>query len=835
MFCPPNETLQQLTEKTKLLAQKCTQQKRVNATDQLNTSSSTSSSLDLSGRQQQVATFKSYISEVESETNPEKIDLPSSQPTPLSYLTVNLASLNRIFKNRCSFINSPTSYHCNTFPRKRAKKATAKWFIKPTWRLWGEERDKDAIYTVYLKKVRYHRPTPSYTNTQNDSDDEISHLEWETVRVRFVKAATLDRLVDALVTDDGELESTFVNVFLATYRTFTKTEKVLELLLQKFENLRNSEQYKKTLISVLHLWLDGYSDDWDGDNLQTLLTFTSSRLPNSKLHMKALNKFTARLDKYSRVPPLSWNDPMMTSYQDMTDHFNGMCLSPAFRGTPNSHLLSTYRFPNISVKHFAEQLTRMDMELFKRLIPHQCLGETWSHRDKIECGSVLATVLQFNAVSYRVISTILIEPKLKPQERALLISTWVDIGQELRLLKNFSSLKAIISGLQSNSVYRLSKTWAALCKEKFELFNELARIFSEENNASAQRAVLWREGTAKFADTVGENDRHLQKVFQKQNTFISHGTIPYLGTFLTDLTMIHAAIPDKTSDNLINFDKKRKEFEVLAQIKLLQGAANSYHLPEDLLFDRWFASLLVLDEKEAHNISCQIEAPPANQIHLNQLYVETKKSGGHHKSDSITSNSSSGVGSHFFCDINNISYSSRNNSLDRGMTPPLNSSILSAASSVSSLSMESTTSGSQNHSNSKTPSKTPSKSSNNHELPPHINAQLQPNSPLLKANGTNVAPDFYIIKVTCENDSAEVDGILYKSIMLSNNERTPQVIRNAMMKLGLEGDPDKFTLSQILPDKELMLPTNANVYYAVNTQFNLNFILRRKKDVLVIS
>lgn len=25
-----------------------------------------------------------------------------------------------------------------------------------------------------------------------------------------------------------------------------------------------------------------------------------------------------------------------------------------------------------------------------------------------------------------------------------------------------------------------------------------------------------REGTAKFADTTGENDRHLQKVFQKQ-------------------------------------------------------------------------------------------------------------------------------------------------------------------------------------------------------------------------------------------------------------------------------------------------------------------------------
>jgi ral guanine nucleotide dissociation stimulator-like 1 len=138
--------------------------------------------------------------------------------------------------------------------------------------------------------------------------------------------------------------------------------------------------------------------------------------------------------------------------------------------------------------------------------------------------------------------------------------------------------------------------------------------------------------------------------------FISHGTIPYLGTFLTDLTMIHAAIPDITSDGLINFDKKRKEFEVLAQIKLLQGAANSYHLPEDPLFDRWFASLLVLDEKEAHSISCQIEVPPPNQMQFNVYNDGNKKAGGHRKSDSITSNSSSGAGSQFFCDINNSSY-----------------------------------------------------------------------------------------------------------------------------------------------------------------------------------
>lgn len=164
-------------------------------------------------------------------------------------------------------------------------------------------------------------------------------------------------------------------------------------------------------------------------------------------------------------------------------------------------------------------------------------------------------------------------------------------------------------------------------------------------------------------------------------------------------------------------------------------------------------------------------------------------------------------------------FSSRNNSLDRNATPPT-ASIMSEASSVSSISIESASSGNKSN-NTKVNS---SKSSASQY--PLINPQLVQNSSL-----KNASPDFYIIRVTYETDNVELDGIvLYKSIMLGNNERTPQVIRNSMMKLGLEGDPDKYTLAQVLPDKELVMPPNANVYYAVNTAFNLNFILRHKKD-----
>lgn len=57
-----------------------------------------------------------------------------------------------------------------------------------------------------------------------------------------------------------------------------------------------------------------------------------------------------------------------------------------------------------------------------------------------------------------------------------------------------------------------------------ELFEELARIFSEENNQWAQRNLLIREGTAKFADTYEHNDRHLQKKIRKEQSATSVST-----------------------------------------------------------------------------------------------------------------------------------------------------------------------------------------------------------------------------------------------------------------------------------------------------------------------
>lgn len=112
MFCPNNDTLQNITEKTKLLAQKCSQQIRV----------STMSMDSSSG--QQLSTFKSYL----NENHQDGVrDTDTSFSPTINCLTANLTSFNRLIKERC---NAISSYTCNTLPRTRPKRATTKWYIK---------------------------------------------------------------------------------------------------------------------------------------------------------------------------------------------------------------------------------------------------------------------------------------------------------------------------------------------------------------------------------------------------------------------------------------------------------------------------------------------------------------------------------------------------------------------------------------------------------------------------------------------------------------------------------------------------------------------------------
>nr|XP_009664051.1 PREDICTED: ral guanine nucleotide dissociation stimulator [Struthio camelus australis] len=706
----------------------------------------------------------------------------------------------------------------------------------------GEELEDGVIYSISLRKVQLHHTANKGQRWLGFENESALNL-YETCKVRTIKAGTLEKLVEYLVSAFKGNDSTYVTIFLCTYRAFATTKQVLDLLLNRYGKLHvqaNGDharhavdermELKNTISSILGAWLDQYSEDFrkppDFACLKQLISYVRHNIPGSDLERRArilLAQFQQQEHSETEAEAVDHGGCPFQLVEE-----NGV-------GEGKSDFLS------FSPEMVAEQFTLMDAELFKKVVPYHCLGCIWSQRDKKGkehlAPTIRATVSQFNSVANCVIATCLGDRSLKPQQRAKVVERWIEVARDCRILKNFSSLRAILSALQCNAVHRLKKTWDEVLRESLRTFQELSEIFSDENNHSLSRELLIKEGTSKFA-TLEINPKRAQKRQQQQREMgVMQGTIPYLGTFLTDLVMLDTAMKDFLDGGLINFEKRRKEFEVIAQIKLLQSACNNYSFTQEDRFVDWFHSLERLSEAESYGLSCEIE--PLSESASNTL--KEKKNTGIIKrwsdrrapasplSCGWTSCRSPTVTGQQIPLTSLPQHVYAPSLADRGAEPTVSSPtpLLPAlqfweSTSLSSLDTSGIGSGSSSASSSSV-SSTPVTASRTHKRSVSgISSYSSLSLPLYNQQ----VDDCCIIRVSLAVDN----GNMYKSILVTSQDKTPVVIRKAMAKHNLDGDrPEDYELVQIISEeRELKIPDNANVFYAMNSAANYDFVLKKR-------
>ncbi|KAM6183004.1 ral guanine nucleotide dissociation stimulator isoform 5-T5 [Erethizon dorsatum] len=737
----------------------------------------------------------------------------------------------------------------------------------------GEELINGVIYSISLRKVQLQHGASKGQRWLGCENESALNL-YETCKVRTVKAGTLEKLVEHLVPAFQGSDLSYVTVFLCTYRAFTTTQQVLDLLFKRYgcilpyssEDGGPQDQLRNAISSILGTWLDQYSEDFcqppDFPCLKQLVAYVQLNMPGSDLERRAhlllaqledMEPSEAEPEALSPAPVLALKPaaelepapvPLLTSTpiaapasgapleppsaseleaapapaveQEPSPELEpaavaaaelepalsqtpelepapgpGPCIEPPWPPPPvatenglsqeQPHILA---FPPDLV---AEQFTLMDAELFKKVVPYHCLGSIWSQRDKKGkehlAPTIRATVAQFNNVANCVITTCLGDRNMRALDRARVVEHWIEVARECRVLKNFSSLYAILSALQSNAIHRLKKTWEDVSRDSVRIFQKLSEIFSDENNYSLSRELLIKEGTSKFA-TLEMNPRRAQR--RPKEAGVIQGTVPYLGTFLTDLVMLDTAMKDYLYGRLINFEKRRKEFEVIAQIKLLQSACNNYSIAPEEHFRAWFRALERLSEAESYSLSCELEPPsePASNTLKSKKSTAIVKRWSDRQAPS-TELSTSG--------------SSHSKSCDQLRCGP----YLSSGDITDALSVHSAGSSSSDVE--------------------EITMSFVPESP---DGQEKKVGDCCIIRVSLDVDN----GNMYKSILVTSQDKAPTVIRKAMDKHNLDEDePEDYELVQIISDdRKLKIPENANVFYAMNSTANYDFILKKR-------
>ncbi|XP_017950421.2 rap guanine nucleotide exchange factor 5 isoform X3 [Xenopus tropicalis] len=209
------------------------------------------------------------------------------------------------------------------------------------------------------------------------------------------------------------------------------------------------------------------------------------------------------------------------------------------------------RLLGINTWDIAFELTSFDWSLFNSIHEQELIYFTFSRQGKGENTLNLSLLLQrCNEVQLWVATEILLCNQ--PGKRVQLLKKFIKIAAHCKAQRNLNSFFAIIMGLNTASVSRLSQTWEKIPGKFKKLFSELESLTDPSLNHKAYRDAFKKMKPPK---------------------------IPFMPLLLKDVTFIHEG--NKTFlDNLVNFEKLHMIADAVRSVRYCRNNQFGNDLPQ---------------------------------------------------------------------------------------------------------------------------------------------------------------------------------------------------------------------------------------------------------------
>ncbi|KAF9430084.1 hypothetical protein BGZ94_008374 [Podila epigama] len=237
----------------------------------------------------------------------------------------------------------------------------------------------------------------------------------------------------------------------------------------------------------------------------------------------------------------------------------------------SASITSILEFPAYLV---AYQLTLVESAIFLEIPPLALL----THSPKNPHRSITSSTDFFNYLTRMIEYSVLYPPEASG--RAQCMHYWVKVAVKLHELENFQTLKAVLSALGTPPIKRLKRTWGFVPRKSMHKLETLSELMSEERNYGKYREMMTslNAGTlllspamvspvhSSSASASTSTSTPTSKLDLQSLTGLSQSLslgfrtkeaarrpmVPFLGTFIMDITYLLAAVKKSNSHSNSN-------------------------------------------------------------------------------------------------------------------------------------------------------------------------------------------------------------------------------------------------------------------------------------------